>query len=73
MRRLALLVLALAVLGGCGGDGSGPQAGDPVGVPTTGSSAAKGVQLEGETLEGTPLSLADFRGTPVFVNVWASW
>ena len=29
--------------------------------------------LEGVSLDGDPISLADFRGKPVFVNVWSSW
>jgi len=29
--------------------------------------------IEGTTLEGDRVSLADFRGRPVFVNVWSSW
>lgn len=29
--------------------------------------------LAGTTLEGRPISLADFRGRPLFVNVWAAW
>jgi hypothetical protein len=73
MRRLGPLVIVLAVLAGCGGDAGSPQGGDAAADPTTSSPAAEGVELEGETLDGTPLSLADFRGTPVFVNVWASW
>lgn len=31
------------------------------------------VELEGTTLEGDRVSLEQFRGTPVFINVWASW
>jgi cytochrome oxidase Cu insertion factor (SCO1/SenC/PrrC family) len=72
MRRLALLVIALAVLAGCGGKDN-PQGGDAAAGPATSSPAGEGVELEGENLDGTPLSLADFRGTPLFVNVWASW
>lgn len=30
-------------------------------------------EVAGRTIEGDELSLADFRGTPVLVNVWASW
>ncbi len=73
MWRLGLLVVALAVLAGCGGNGSSPQDGDAAAGTTTSSSTVEGVELEGETLDGTRLSLADYRGTPVFVNVWASW
>ena len=29
--------------------------------------------IEGVTIDGERLSLADFRGRPVFVNVWSSW
>jgi thiol-disulfide isomerase/thioredoxin len=31
------------------------------------------IELEGEDLDGEPLSLADFRGKPVVVVVWGSW
>jgi hypothetical protein len=54
MGRLALLVLALAVLGGWGGDG--PQAGEPVGDPTTSSSAAKRVELAGDARRNNALA-----------------
>jgi len=30
-------------------------------------------ELAGETLEGEPISLEDFRGKTVVVNVWGSW
>jgi hypothetical protein len=72
MRRLGLLVVVFAVLTGCAGEESGRQGGDTA-VDSTGSAASEGVALEGETLDGKPLSLGEFRGTPVFVNVWASW
>ena len=29
--------------------------------------------VEGPTLDGAEISLADFRGKPVFLKVWASW
>ena len=32
-----------------------------------------GPAIEGLTLDGKRLSLADFRGRPVLVNTWASW
>ena len=65
MRRLlALLVLAL-IATGCGGaepEGAGPN---------TAPAAESGIA--GETLDGDRVSLEDFRGKPVFVNVWSSW
>jgi hypothetical protein len=71
MLRLGLLAVALATLAACGGGSSG---GDGVASgTTTGSPPAAEAGLEGQTLDGGRLSLADLRGTPVFVNVWASW
>ena len=29
--------------------------------------------IEGVSLDGEQISLADFRGKAVFVNVWSSW
>jgi hypothetical protein len=42
-----------------------PPAGDP--------SRPKAPPVGGTTLDGEELSLADFRGRPVLVNVWSSW
>lgn len=69
MLRLGLLAVALAALAACGGNGAGDGA---AGSATT-AGTGKGVALEGKTLNGARLSLADLRGKPVFVNVWASW
>jgi peroxiredoxin len=67
MLRLGFLVIAFATLAACGGDGSGGDA-----APGTATSSAR-VAFEGETLDGGRVSLAELRGKPVFVNVWASW
>ncbi len=58
----AMAGLSLLSLAGCGGSEEG-----------TAPRAAGGATLEGTTLDGDRISLADFRGTPVFVNVWSSW
>ncbi len=39
----------------------------------TASEREQPIELEGEDLEGEPLDLSDFRGTPVVVVVWGSW
>jgi cytochrome oxidase Cu insertion factor (SCO1/SenC/PrrC family) len=70
MHRLPLVAVLLVVLAGCGG-GSGDN--DAASSTDTGSPPVVAVELEGETLDGERLSLADFRGKPTFVNVWASW
>lgn len=71
MLRLGLLAVALATLAACGGGTPGDDGAAP--GTTTGSPPAAQAELAGQTLDGGRLSLADLRGTPVFVNVWASW
>jgi cytochrome oxidase Cu insertion factor (SCO1/SenC/PrrC family) len=71
MPRLAVCLVGLVLLAACGGAESPPRTGDA--DRAAGSPAGQPVELEGKTLDGTRLSLADFRGKPVFVNVWASW
>jgi hypothetical protein len=66
MVKPALALLVVVLLAGCGGGGT--SSGEPADTP-----AEAGATVEGDTVNGGPLSLADFRGKPVFVNVWASW
>jgi hypothetical protein len=35
--------------------------------------APQAPDVEGVTIDGERVSLADYRGRPVFVNVWAAW
>ncbi|HEY1133223.1 MAG TPA: TlpA disulfide reductase family protein [Nocardioides sp.] len=73
----AALLLGLALLSGCtdveGTGDAGYVSAD--GQLTEYAVAERGdpIVLEGEDLEGQDLSLEDFRGTPVVVNVWGSW
>ena len=65
MLRRLLAGLSLAfLLTACGTEESAP--------PTPPPAATAGT-LSGETVNGETVSLADFRGKPVFVNVWSSW
>jgi hypothetical protein len=70
--RYAVVILALALLPGCGG-GTSEQGSPPPQAPPADTNAASAPRIEGMTLDGERLSLADFRGRPVFVNVWSSW
>jgi hypothetical protein len=62
LRRLLSIALGAVLLAGCGGS-----------EERTAPRSGGGGPLEGRTLDGDMISLADFRGTPVFVNVWSSW
>ncbi len=81
----ALLVIAAllaAFATGCG-SGSGEEAGPTSAATTTtptetappdeASSRPPAPAIAGTTLDGERLSLADLRGRPVLVNVWAAW
>ncbi len=82
-RRLALLAAAAAVLlGGCSGCSGGLQAERATGgyvqgdygitvLPADEREAAPDVS--GETLDGEQVSLDDYAGQVVVVNVWGSW
>ncbi|MFF3452767.1 TlpA family protein disulfide reductase [Streptomyces sp. NPDC002730] len=84
--RAALLTAVVAVgalsLSACSGDSNGKSGGggntnfvtDSGGI----STVAKGKRtapnkLSGETLEGKPLDIADFKGKVVVMNAWGSW
>jgi cytochrome oxidase Cu insertion factor (SCO1/SenC/PrrC family) len=72
---VALLVAVLAV--GCGS--SDKRTASP--QPTTTSTETlpstptrePAPPLSGESLSGEPITLGDFRGRPVMINVWSSW
>jgi len=82
-RRAALLATAaLLALTGCSGMSAGGGGDDNKGYVDSDKSGivrAKAVdrdqapEVSGKTLEGKDLSLADFRGKVVVLNVWGSW
>jgi hypothetical protein len=69
MRRLAALAALLALAAGCGGSSEPEQAA----APSTPTVAGPGSEITGQSLDGESLSLTDFRGKRVLVNVWSSW
>ncbi len=78
-RRIAVLALAVVVLGGCSSAASGGTgdtryvAGDGSTILLAAAERSSAPDLAGTTLEGQPWSLASFRGKIVVLNVWASW
>jgi hypothetical protein len=75
-----LAIVALAAVA-CGGEhdmeATPPTTPEPPAETTTATtpdtSRPAAPPIEGETLDGEALALADFRGQPVLVNVWSSW
>ena len=64
MGRLALLAVVALALAACGSGGQEAQPPEP-------TSDARG--FSGTTLDGETISLRDFRGRPLLLNVWSSW
>jgi thiol-disulfide isomerase/thioredoxin len=74
------VLLAVTVLAACGGSGNrgtttGFVSGDGSEAITTVDVAdrKKAPVLEGEGLDGRPLSTADFAGKTIVVNLWGPW
>jgi hypothetical protein len=42
-------------------------------APGEAATRPKAPRVVGLTLEGKRVNLAQFRGKPVFINVWSSW
>jgi hypothetical protein len=77
MRALGiLLALGVLVAAGCGGGDGMQEVAPPASGQTTtvmATERAPAPSIEGTSLDGEHISLADYRGRPVFVNVWSSW
>ncbi len=74
----ALSALALTGLAGCSSDvgSSGDQgfvSGEGIITALPASQRAVPGEVSGTTIDGKPLSLEDYRGQVVVVNVWGSW
>lgn len=78
---LVTMVLAMTALAGCAGSQPGqPESGDTRFVAGSGAlqvfpagQRRPAPAIQGETLEGTPASLAEHKGDVVVLNFWASW
>lgn len=75
-RAVSLLVVAVLALSGCssleGTDGKGYITGPGNVASVDEADRTKTIELEGTDLEGNDISLEDFAGKPVVVNVWWS-
>lgn len=67
MRSLLITVAALLALAAAGCGSGNEESASPE------SPSRQAPAIEGVTIDGEGISLADFRGRPVFVNVWSSW
>jgi cytochrome c biogenesis protein CcmG/thiol:disulfide interchange protein DsbE len=75
-RRMLVLWGTVAIAAGALTAGLllGSPRGDPAGLAEATPAARKlAPELEGKWLVGPPVRLAELRGTPVLINVWASW
>jgi thiol-disulfide isomerase/thioredoxin len=75
VRLLAVLVL-LAVASACGSNGTGDKGyvdGDGIITRLDSGDRRPPGEVSGETLEGKPLSLSQYAGKVVVLNVWGSW
>jgi len=82
VRKVAALIFAgtcIAFLAGCGASASsntsdtGYISGDGTTLLLATEDRGEPVALSGETLAGKKLDVADWKGKPVVVNLWASW
>jgi ABC-type glycerol-3-phosphate transport system substrate-binding protein len=62
--RLAVVLALVLAAAACGGESETRPAA---------STTNPGSPVAGTTLDGEQVSLDDFRGKRVFVNVWSSW
>jgi thiol-disulfide isomerase/thioredoxin len=67
-------IVAVGIVLASGGDGGSPGATPAAASPRETNDLQPAPDLRGvDPVTGKDVSLADFRGKPVVVNVWASW
>jgi len=73
-RLLAIAVAVAAIASGCGGsEEEATPVAETVVETITPAGRTAAPKLTGATLGGEQISLGDFRGRPVLINVWSSW
>ena len=80
-RGVGALLVAGALAAGCGGDGTSggaeaagpPRLGDTVPTLRTTADGQERPWFAAPTLEGDTVTVADLRGSPVLLNLWATW
>lgn len=76
---LVLALLATVVLSGCGASskssdgGTGFVGGDPGLTQVPVAKRKPAPEVSGQTLDGKDLSIADYHGKVLVINVWGSW
>jgi cytochrome oxidase Cu insertion factor (SCO1/SenC/PrrC family) len=80
VRTLAFVVAATVLAAVAAACGAGRDEDATVATTTVGEAAAPSEPgrstapaIEGVSLDGDSISLDDFRGRPVLINVWSSW
>ena len=78
MRSLAVALLALLAMAAAAGCGSGTDEAVAPSATVTESTPPQTTRetapaLSGVTLDGDAITLGDFRGRPLLINVWSSW
>jgi cytochrome oxidase Cu insertion factor (SCO1/SenC/PrrC family) len=76
LRLLAAATLVTVIASGCGGskDEAAPETTEPTRTTTEArSERPPAPPITGLSLGGESISLEDFRGRPVLINVWSSW
>ena len=72
-----LLPVLVLVLGGCsnlqGAGQKGYVSGNGQITEVATGERGRAIELAGDDLDGRPVSLADFRGQVVVINVWGAW
>jgi thiol-disulfide isomerase/thioredoxin len=75
----SLAIISIVLLSGCGADSisnnsdSGFISGNGATVLVSPQERGDAIELAGETLDGEQLDIANWKGKPVVINLWASW